>query len=370
MKFQKTKIRGYLILLLISMYVLYSLFLSEYFIQLPSYIKEAIFIPLFFIPFLDIKLYQNKLRITYSIFIYALILIIYSLIGIVNHAPDVGAIRYYLFPLIAFIMVRYYMPDQFVEKLLKFYFFFYLLLLMVGYYQIYFYRDKFLMLFLQGLLGDEFHTNRIFLFYSVPTIAGTVLGSIMILFFLLDKYKKWLFVGMPVLIFCFSRSSIIAIIVSIFLYYAIKFRKKTVVIAILTIFLLILISLSINYILTDAAFLERLEMSKDVIHNKGINILGKGIGFVSVSSFIKEVLIFDNDFLRFVYEVGIIGLFFYLFFIFSIIRKSANKEMITYILFFFILMYTGDIHSMYPIPIIIYTSIAMISRKAISKDII
>jgi len=242
--------------------------------------------------------------------------------------------------------------------------------LMVGYYQIYFYRDKFLMLFLEGLLGTEFHTNRIFLFYSVPTIAGTVLGSIMILFFLLDKYKKWLIIGVPVLMFCFSRSSIVAMIVSVLLYYAIKLRKKTFVIIVLVIFLFLLISLSLNYILTDAAFLERLEMSKDVIHNKGINILGKGIGFVSVSSFINEVLIFDNDFLRFIYEVGIIGLLSFLFFVFSIVKNNVNKEMVTLIVFFFILMYTGDIHSMYPIPVIIYTSIAIILRKNVSKDII
>lgn len=344
------------------MYVLYSLFLSEYFIQLPSYLKEAIFIPLIIVIFLDTLINGIKLRITYPIFFYAIIIILYSIIGVINGAPDIGAIRYYLFPLISYIIVKYYFPYSFLDKLIYFYFVFYLLLLITGYYQIFVYKDKFLMLFAQGILAEEFKTNRLYLFYSVPTLAGTIVGSLMMLFFLLGEYKKWILLGIPVLIFVFSRSSIVALIVAIGFYYIIKFRKNNYLLIILTTISLLLIYFTLNLILTDDAFVIRLDKSKDVISH-GINPLGKGIGFVSVSSFIKEVIVFDNDFLRFMYEVGIIGLTSFLLFIFSVFKKNATKEMATLILFFLLLMYTGEIHSMYPIPVIIYTSFAIISRK-------
>lgn len=362
MKFQNIEIRGYLILLLISMYVLYSLFISEYFMQLPSYLKEAIFIPLFFVIFFDTLSNGIKFRMTYPILFYAIIIILYSIIGIINGAPDVGAIRYYLFPLTSYIIVKYYLPYSFLDKLIYFYFVFYLLLLITGYYQIFVYKDKFLTLFAQGILGEEFKTNRLYLFYSVPTLAGTIVGSLMMLFFLLGEYKKWILLGIPVLIFVFSRSSIVALIVAIGFYYIIKFRKNNYLLILLIAISLLLIYFTLNLILTDDAFINRIDMAKDII-SYGINPLGKGIGFVSVSGFIKEVIVFDNDFLRFIYEVGIIGSISFLLFVFSVLKKNAIKEMATLILFFFLLMYTGEIHSMYPIPVIIYTSFAIIARK-------
>jgi hypothetical protein len=135
----------------------------------------------------------------------------------------------------------------------------------------------------------------------------------------------------------------------------------------LSVLSIIILFLSINLILTDEAFLARLDMSKNVV-DRGINPLGKGIGFVTVSGFVKEVVVFDNDFLRFIYEIGIIGLLSFLIFVFSSLNRHFKVENITLTVFLFLLMYTGEIHSMYPIPVIIYTSFAIISRKHLLSE--
>lgn len=356
------KIRGRIILFVLSLYILYSLFLSEYFLKLPSFLKEVVFLPLFLVPFFDQKIFQRKLRITYPLLYYIFIIVIYSIIGIINRAPDIGAIRYYLFPIISYIMVVYFMPTKYLEKLVKFYFCFYLLIIVVGYYQMIVSKDVLLSIIAQGLLGDELKVNRTYLFFNVPTIAGTVLGSFMLLFFLLKKYQKWLIIGLPVFIYCFSRSAIVAIFVSLVSYYIVKYRtNRFFLFAILTLFIIVLTA-SITLIFSDEAFIMRIDAIKDVL-GKGVNPLGRGIGFVTSSGFADQQVVFDNDYLRIIYEIGIIGFLSYLVFIFSVIKKNPSKELIALIVYFFLLMYTGDIHSMYPIPVIIYTSIAVISRK-------
>jgi len=356
------KLRGWLIMFSLILYFLYSIFLSDYFIRLPSFFKEVFFLPLFIAPFFDERIYKKKIAATYPILFFISIILIYSIIGIFNNAPDIGAIRYYLFPLISYIMVRYYLPASYLGGLLKFFFFFYFLMICVGYYQMYVSKDILLYLISQGFLSDELKIHRTYLFFNVPTIAGTVVGSIMLMFFLLNKYKIWLIIGFPVFIYCFSRSAFVAILISIIIYFIVKYKNNRFVMFAIVIFLITLIILGSALVFSDEAFMMRIVAIKEVAE-KGINPLGKGIGFVTSSGFVEEQVVFDNDYLRFVYEVGIFGLLSYLIFIVSCLKNNFNKEMIAFLVYFLLLMYTGDIHSMYPIPVIIYVFIALIARK-------
>lgn len=361
-----SKIRNLIIFTCISLYIGYSFFLSDYFVRLPSLIKEFLLFPILFAVFFDAKIYAHRLRITYPILVYISLIFIYSIIGVFNGAIDLFAIRYYFFPVVVYVFLRYYSSEYNLKLSLKFLFFVYIFLIIIGYIQIWNARDTFLQLIIQQIFWSNLKIYRLYLVFDIPNIAGGVLAALMLILYFTGTPRKYILLGVPVLFFVFSRAAVGAFIISIITFFFLKNKKNGIVLFVGGICFFFLVYQTFIFINKDQAFGERIQLAQGIV-NSGINLFGKGIGFVTSSSLARNVVVFDNDFLRFIYEIGIFGLVAFFYMIYDIYKRNLSDEIKSFIIFFLVLMYLGDLHSMYPIPVIIYAGFALIGRRKLAK---
>ena len=123
--------------------------------------------------------------------------------------------------------------------------------------------------------------------------------------------------SLPIFFLVFARGAMVAFIFAM-MYYG--FVKSSPSKRLLIIILAISATYSIyNFTFQYEAILYRLKIFRGVYNSGDINIIGNGIGFVTASSFVANTRVYDNDYLRFVYETGIIGIILFL---------HVKKEMI------------------------------------------
>jgi len=222
-------------------------------------------------------------------------------------------------------------------------------------------------IFLSELFFDNLKIKRLYLWFNVPNIAGGVLSVLMLFFYFYSK-KKWpIILGFPVLFIVFSRTALAAFLITVLFYWFLKNRKKPHFILLISVVLIALINFLIIFSSQDFAFQDRINLLQNIIQGD-INYLGKGIGFVTASGRVANIVVFDNDYLRFIYEIGIFGLVLYLVFMIAALHRKFTIEIGCFALNFLIIMYMGEVHSMYPIGFLFYMCLAILQYKVINDD--
>lgn len=360
--------RNHIFLLSIIGYFLFSIFMSDYFVALPTMIKEFLLLPAILLLVLAIIHRGLKVRMNMVVLIYLLILLMYSIIGILNGAPDSFAIRYYIIPVILYIITLNYIEERYLAVINNFFKFY--LFLVSGVFLIQFIKNYeilssvFPYRFITPEGADYLKVNRLYLFFVIPTVAGTTISSIYLYCFLAEAstIRRIILsvIFIPVLVLVFSRTAVIALFFALILFLFLTTRSKFMKFQLLLLLSLILFFV-VEFILSDQAMVARFESYGSIMHY--INWFGNGIGFVTVSGRVADNLIIDNDYLRFLYETGILGLLAFLGLIASIILRYRDKRIIVYSLFILMLMLTGEFHSMYPAPQFCYVSLALLIRR-------
>jgi hypothetical protein len=361
-------INGFVILFVI-LQLTFSLFLSDYFIELPSILKEIIYLPLILLFIAASFLFPNDIRITPFFYPFLVWLLLFSIIGIFNKAPDTFAIRYYLFTTFTYVFFQQFLNKEMAKKIFYILLVYFVGLILVGLTDLVKNFGDFKTIFLSELVFENLKVKRLYLWFNVPNIAGGVL-SVLMLFFYFYTRKKWsLIFGLPVLFIVFSRTALASFLISILVYWSLKNRKRPLFILLISLLLIGLINFLIIFSSEDFAFQDRIELSKSVI-NGDINYLGKGIGFVTASGRVANIVVFDNDYLRFIYEIGIFGLILYLLFLITALHRKFTIEIGCFTLNFLIIMYMGEVHSMYPIGFLFYMCLAVLQFKVINDDLL
>lgn len=345
------------------LYIGFSLFMSEYFIQLDSKIKEFIILP-FLLAFLFSSAIKKKFNFNIYVYLYLIFLILFCFIGLINHAPDKFGIRYYLIPLVIYLVVRYEFDEPHKKILISFIWIYLWFILFIGLYELIYNTYPLISL----IKGDNFFDNlkiiRTYLFFQIPNLAGLTLSSIFLFLYLNEKQSIIktisLSISLVILSYIFSKTTIFALVISItFYYFLLSSRKQRLIIAIILFLLLFYIAdLSLN----DESFLMRITMWGDSTLGQ-ISGFGDGIGFVSVSSSSEGGVILDSDILRFLLEIGVFGLLSFLLFLFLDAYKLKNYKAMAYGFFIFLNMSMGDFHSMYPGVSISYICLALLFKN-------
>jgi hypothetical protein len=341
-------------------YILCSLFMSGYFYKLPSFLKEIVLFPaaLFFI----ISIWAHlKIKANYLVLIYLILLVIFCVIGVINEAPDKFALRYYFIPIIIFLIVRYQLKFKYQRRIENFLYYYLALMLAVGAIEIYNNINALINLFKGIDVLENLKIIRSYLFFLIPNLAGLSLAAIILFIYLsLNSSKKKtiiLILSLILLFYVFSRTAILALIISVVLYHYFnsKLKYKIYLIPFIVFLGIYLYQFSIN----DEAFIMRIDgWTESTIPM--ISGLGEGIGFISTSSTTEEGLILDNDVLRFIYEIGIVGFISFSIFLFYQPIRDKNIKAIAYAIFILLNMTMGDCHSMYPGVTILYICLALL----------
>lgn len=353
----------------IALHLAFSLFLSEYFIELPSILKEVFYIPLLLLFVVWALFYPQHLRINPTFYPFVAWLVLFAVIGIFNNAPDTFAIRYYLFTTFTYVFIQQFVNEAIAKMIFKLLVVYFIGMVIVGFVDLARNYDNFVQIIASEFFFEELKINRLYLWFNIANIAGGVL-AVVTLFFYFYTGKKWaLYFGIPVMFVVFSRTSLASFLISLLLYWTLKNRKKPLFIVFVSIVFIALINFLIAYSTQDFAFNDRIELSKSVLAGD-INYMGKGIGFVTASGRVAEIVVFDNDYLRFIYEIGVIGLILYLVFIGTALSKYLSIETACFTFNFLVMMYMGEIHSMYPIGFLFYMCLALLQYKLSKDDIV
>lgn len=347
----------------ILLHIYYSFFMSDFFVQFPSIGKEIFLL----LPFMltSIAIYQEKvIRMNYYTFSYISLLGLYTIIGFLNNAPDIMAIRFYIIPIVILYFLNICKVES-VQIIKQGLISFLVILSIVGYWEIYKLGGitRFISILSPNSLMHDLKINRTYLVFTSPAISGMVMGSLCLYVTVCKvRYRKILLcLSLPIFIYCFSRTALIAYIVATLFYFYRTGNKfsKWMLIFIGNLIIVLAIRAIIRFIFNDEAFIERLAIYERVLSN--FNLLGNGIGFVSSSGTFGVNIIFDNDFLRHVYEIGIFGLGLY---ILSLIRVTKGsflaQSMLVYMV---ILMSASDFHLIYPAPVICYLAIGIFVKE-------
>jgi hypothetical protein len=357
------------VILFITLHLVFSLFLSEYFVELPSVIKEIVYIPLILLFFTFSVLFPGETRIIPSFYLFVAWLILFVFIGIFNHAPDTLAIRYYLFTTFTYIFFQQFLNRKLAGTIYFILFIYFSGLVFVGVLSLIQNWSNFKSILISEVFFEDLKINRLYLWFNIANIAGGVL-SVLILFFYFYTKRLWpLYLGVPVLFVVFSRTSLASFLISILVYWLFKNRRKPAFIVVIALIFAGLVKFLVDYSTQDFAFNDRLELSKSVVKGD-INYLGKGIGFVTASGRVANIVVFDNDYLRFIYEIGVFGLILFLIFIFSALYRKFTLEIGCFALNFLIMMYMGEVHSMYPIGFLFYMCLAILQFKFMNDDLV
>ena len=345
---------------------MFSIFMSSYFLQLPSYLKEIIIVPSILV-FIGVNFFFKKTRMQKNEIIYLVIILIYSFFGVLNGAPDQYAIRYYIIPAIIFLIVKYEIGEKYNIYFTRFIIYYLFLIFFISIYQFTLNYQLFIDTIISESLFSNLKLNRSYYFFINPNIGGTVIASLVLYIYFEMKnsiFKYFiLFFSMFSLIYNFSRSAIFSLILSI-LFYRILQRRGFFT---LVIFLLIAVSFLI-FSSNDQGFNMRLDAwINDTIHL--INGIGSGIGFVTSSGFLDEYIVFDSDILRFIFEIGIVGLLYFIIFINRDAILRSNKKALAYSVFIIINMFDSDFHSMYPSISFAFICLSLIIVNSKSKDV-
>jgi hypothetical protein len=334
--------------------------MSGYFYKLPSFLKEIVLFPaaLFFI----ISIWAHlKIKANYLVLIYLILLVIFCVIGVINEAPDKFALRYYFIPIIIFLIVRYQLKFKYQRRIENFLYYYLALMLAVGAIEIYNNINALINLFKGIDVLENLKIIRSYLFFLIPNLAGLSLAAIILFIYLsLNSSKKKtiiLILSLILLFYVFSRTAILALIISVVLYHYFnsKLKYKIYLIPFIVFLGIYLYQFSIN----DEAFIMRIDgWTESTIPM--ISGLGEGIGFISTSSTTEEGLILDNDVLRFIYEIGIVGFISFSIFLFYQPIRDKNIKAIAYAIFILLNMTMGDCHSMYPGVTILYICLALL----------
>lgn len=360
---------NFLIIVLVTLQLFFSLFLSDYFIELPSIIKEIVYLPLILFFVFTTILFPQYIQITPSYYFFLAWIILFSFLGIFNNAPDTFAIRYYLFTTFTYIFFQQFINIKLSDKIFKILVLYFIGLIIVGFTDFFKSWSDFVSIIFREYFFENLKVNRLYLWFNIANITGGVL-SVLILFLYFYTKKKWaIFLGFPVLFIVFSRTSLASFLISLLVYWFLKNRKKPIFIILISILIFGLVNFLLAYSSEDFAFQDRIELSKSVIEGD-INYLGKGIGFVTASGRVSNIVVFDNDYLRFIYEIGIAGLLLYLIFAANALAVKFNIEIGCFALNFYIMMYMGEVHSMYPIGFLFYLCLALLQFKFINDDLI
>lgn len=351
----------------ISLHIIFSLFMSEYFIELPSIIKEVFYIPLFLVFVVGAILFPQYIRITPAFYPFLAWLFLFAIIGLLNRAPDPFAIRYYLFTTFTYVFIQQFVNNKLTKWIFKLLLIYFVALIIVGYSDLFKNFSNFLNIAAGEYFLENLKVNRLYLWFNIANIAGGVL-SVLILFFYFYTGKKWaVFLGLPVLFVVFSRTSLASFLISILTFWVLKNRKNFFVSTLAVVVFIALLNYLIAYSTEDFAFNDRIELSKSVLAGD-INYMGKGIGFVTASGRVSEVVVFDNDYLRFIYEIGVVGLFLYLVFLGTSLARYFSIEIACFTFNFLIMMYMGEVHSMYPIGFLFYMCLALLQFKLSKRN--
>jgi hypothetical protein len=324
--------------------------MSDYFIRFPSYGKDVIFVLIIFIFFLKGVNCKIK-KPTVMLIVYSIVLILYWFLGIAQNAPDKLAIRYYLFPLVTYYIITNLKID-YIKKLIKFLYIYLISLLIVGYIQIFSRIEVFSEIFTKPLsvLLFDLKIHRLYLFFSYPNLAGLTIVILTLYFFLFKKNYTILLLAIPIIIATFSRTAVMGFIFSMLLYAIIVCPKMVKII--LAVIILGFGIWAYTFIVNDEAFLMRVSLATNIW--KEITFWGHGIGYCTVSNLALETKIFDNDYLRIIYEIGFVGLITFIAFGFHTFRIVKSSEFLVFIIFILFIMFTCDLHSMYPVALLIY----------------
>lgn len=352
----------------ISLHIMVSLFFTNYFIQIPSFLKEVLIAPAIGLYF-TLSAFKGRLRVEAVPAIYVLVLLFYSIVGLINGAPDSFAIRYYLFPVIIFFIIKFCLNEVSREQILWLLYGYMGIIVFVGAYELIvnFSAIKEMLSFGDILLNLKI--GRAYLFFKIPNLAGLALSALILFFYLYSTRSSIktivLALGFVVLIYVFARTSILALIISIVLY-EILCAGRMARMLILTIIALVCIDL-FDYIKIDEALIMRLgSWAEETLQL--INGLGTGIGFVTVNEMAGDYVVFDSDVLRMLYEIGLVGLISFLVFIFYYPIKTRDIKSFVFCCFIIINMTMGDFHSMYPGVAISYICLALLLTRNQSKQ--
>ncbi len=348
---------------ILALYIAFSVFMSDYFFRLESNIKELIIFPLV-LAFAFSIMFKSKINANWSAFIYLILIIIFYFVGLMNYAPDKFGIRYYLIPLIIYLVVRYVLNVVHQRRLVVFLWGYLWLILCVGLYEI-ISNISSLSELIQGInIFDNLKIIRSYLFFQIPNLAGLSLASLILFIYLNEERSVFktitLSISFVVILYVFSKTAIVALVIAIiFYYFLIANRASKLLISLVLFFVL---SYIIDVALNDESFLMRTGMWEEETLSM-ISGFGEGIGFVSVSSSAQGGLILDSDILRFLLEVGVMGFLSFLLFLFADSVKQKNYKASAYGFFILINMTMGDFHSMYPGVAISYICLALLLKK-------
>jgi hypothetical protein len=364
------KMYGLIIFLSILGYIYYSYFMSwnydhnnqVYKPGIPSYIKEIIIFPILLLA--TINIFGVKVD-GWPLLIYLSVIIFYSIIGILMNAPDKFAVRYYLVPIGVFIILSHHCKKNILRYIYYGLYLYFISILLVGYFQsIYLYQ----LISQSNHLGNALEIlkiNRLFIFFGLPTIAGPVLGSLLIIIYHISETntRKCLILsmGLPVFIMIFSRGAIISLSLAMLVYVFMRCSNFIKIILICTIsgFIYFIFEYSIN----DAAFSYRLKTWLSLYYSGYLHGLGNGIGFVTASGLAEITKVHDNDYLRYIYEVGFVGLISFLFWLTTFYLRTKNYELLSLIVYMLINMLTSEFHMIYPATVILYIGFVLILHK-------
>lgn len=337
---------------------MYSYFMSDYFIRFPSFGKDFIFVCLV-VTFTFKGIFCKIKKPSLISMVYIFFLISYWLIGLINNAPDKFAIRYYLFPLIIYYIITN-LKTEYIMLLLKGMKFYFFTLLAIGYFQVFNKLDIFKEIFMEplALLLLNLKIHRLYLFFNYPILASLTLVILSLYFLLFNRNYIYTIISLPIIFVTFSRTAVVAYIISILVYLILESPKyiKMMSLILITVFII----WAYTFITNDEAFLMRIDLITDKW--KEITFFGHGIGFCTVSNFASEIKIFDNDYLRMLYELGVCGLSAFCVFGLKCFWSVKSSESFTYILFAILTMFTCDFHSMYPVAILYYIMLGIIEK--------
>lgn len=346
------------ILIIISLFL--SLFMSNYFYKIPSITKDIVMLLLILLVTI---LERKKIKLKIIIAVFGLL----AFISYYKKVPDIFGVRYYLYPLFIFYYTINYLNKKSLILLKKYIRIYYWLICLVLLIQLGSNYEKLIILFKNFSL-EQLKIFRLYSFFSLPTIAGAVLvilGS----YIFLEKKSLFYYINTSIfLLLTFSRGSILSyFIFSIF--YILFFYKK-----IRYIFFVFSLILAINifpkileFLEKDISFLERILIIKK-LYFKNI-IVGNGIGY-STGRNIMSKIIFDNEYIRFLYEIGIAGITMFVVIFFKLWKKSRERFKLICLIYFG-LMLTMEVITIYPISIFLSLILGIIFiEERNEKDII
>lgn len=342
MKINLEKINGIIIII----YLTISIFMGNYFYKIPTITKDIIFC--FLILNMTVILLKKR-KIKKSLIVISILIILFITQSLFYKSPDIFAIRYYIFPYIIFYCIVLYTSKFEIKMLKKFLTFYYWLICGVIIIQILQNWNKVFEL-LKNFSLENLKIMRFYSFFSLPTLAG---GALVILgcFLIIEKRSMAYYINTFLfLVLTYSRGSILAFIIFTVGYIYYFYRKVFINIIIPILICLIIFILNLDFKIKDESFLDRIGIIKN-LHFKNI-LFGNGAGFSNGRDIVGKK-IFDNEYIRLIYEIGLFGIFIYFNFFYRLWRK-VNQELKLLLLVYFTLMLTMEILTIYPIPIFIY----------------